>query len=106
MLTCMWPAQGVRSAKVKSAKRMWVRARKLSPDTEARFRSYGQIGGRRYNYGHSLWQCNLRNELMRSRHALDEEEDLILAVGTFSISHVGSSILPSFRCFSSSLGKA
>ena len=73
---------------VKSAKRMWVRARKLSPDTEARFRSYGQIGGRRYNYGHSLWQCNLRNELMRSSHALDEE-DLILPIGTFSVFRLG-----------------
>ena len=78
---------------VKSAKRMWVRARKLSPDTEARFRSYEQIGGRSgysaSNYGHhSLWQCNLRNELMRSSHALDEE-DLILPIGTFSVFRLG-----------------
>ena len=54
---------------------MWVRARKLCSDTEARFRSYEQIGGRSgYNYGHSLWQCNLGNELMRSGHESDEKE--------------------------------
>lgn len=81
-----WPACGRRvctTAKVAAGWSLRNECGLALVNSEARFRSYEQIGGRSgYNYGHSLWQCNLRNELMRSSHAFDEEEDRL--IGNFA----------------------